>query len=215
MINEAEGDGAVDGGDARQAQLFSDEVLPQAELTVEEREQLRQDEAGFFIGRIRQQLGTAKPFTARRPCPGCGTTDAYIREAGGQDVVRCAGCGRVLYNAPRTETGRAPRTVTTLRRDIKPGQQARILERDHGRCLLCGAAGELTIGHLLSVENGVRVGASERHLYDDANLAAMCEACNLGLNRRSVSVRTYAVFMWRLLQAEIDLRPPSGRDPLD
>lgn len=75
-----------------------------------------------------------------------------------------------MYWAPGAETGRKPRTVSTLRK------------------------GPLHIGHPLSVEDGVAVGADNTLLYDDANLAAMCETCNLGL-RPSVGPRTYAAIM--------------------
>ena len=168
-----------------------------------EREELRRDEAQWWIDRMRGQLGpTARRHTARHPCPECSVTSAVLEEKGGQDTVRCAQCGRLLYNAPRTETGRRPRTAATVRRDIKAGQQARVLERDQGRCLLCRRADiPLNVGHLLSVEEGLALGASEAELFDDANLAAMCEACNLGLAGLSVSPRTYAVMLW-LLRAE-------------
>ena len=49
---------------------------------------------------------------------------------------------------------------------------------------------------------GLALGASAALLNDDANLAAMCEACNLGLSGRSVSPRTYGAIMYRLVQAE-------------
>jgi 5-methylcytosine-specific restriction endonuclease McrA len=75
------------------------------------------------------------------------------------------------------------------------------MERDHGRCVLCGTPDDLTIGHLLSVADALRVGATTAELGDDANLAAMCQACNLGLGRRSVSLLT-ATILHHLLQAE-------------
>jgi hypothetical protein len=59
------------------------------------------------------------------------------------------------------------------------------------------------MGHLLSVADGFALGALESELYDDANLAAMCEACNAGLGKRSMSPRTYRVILFRLIQAEI------------
>jgi hypothetical protein len=109
-----------------------------------------------------------------------------------------------LYNAPRTETGAKPRTVKTLRRSIRPTQQARILDRDHARCALCGSTDDLTIGHLLSLEDGARLGATIAELYSDENLAAMCEACNVGLlhGPKSINALTYTVIVWRLLQAK-------------
>jgi 5-methylcytosine-specific restriction endonuclease McrA len=142
---------------------------------------------------------------ARTPCRSCDTTDALLVIRGNQAVVRCAQCHRHLYNAPKTETGARRRTVKTLRTTIRPAQQARILNRDRGRCILCGSTEELTIGHLLSIEDGARLGATEFELNSDANLAAMCEACNLGLlhSAKSVTPRTFAVLVWRLVQAEL------------
>lgn len=148
---------------------------------------------------------TRRHHRPRDPCPRCNASEAVLITKGHQDTLRCARCDRFLYNAPRTETGTKPRTVKTLRRSIRPKQQARILNRDRGRCVLCGSTEDLTIAHLLSIEHGAELGVSERHLYDDANLAAMCEACNLGLRHgpRSVTPRTYLVIMFWLVQVEI------------
>lgn len=148
------------------------------------------------------ELG-GREFRAARPCPKCHTTEAALIPKNGQNTVRCARCGQLSYNAPKTETGDRPRTVETLRRALKPGTQARILDRDNGRCVLCGRSDQpLTIGHLLSVDDGCRLGTDEELINDEANLAAMCEACNLGLGKASVSPRRYAAIMWRLLQAQ-------------
>lgn len=175
--------------------------MPEQEgLPFEEREELRRESAQFWIDRSREQLG--RPYRSRKPCPDCGTTDAVLIPRNGQNTVRCQNCHRLLYNAPKTETGEVPRTVATVRRQIKPSQQARIFDRDHGRCVLCGRGDlPLTIGHLLSIEDGVALGANEDEIQDDANLAAMCEACNLGLSGRSVSPPTYARIMLHLIRA--------------
>jgi 5-methylcytosine-specific restriction endonuclease McrA len=143
-------------------------------------------------------------YQSRVPCPDCHTTDAHLNTRGHQATVRCADCDRFLYNAPHIETGAKHRSVKTLRRSIRPAQQARILDRDHGRCVLCGTHDDLTIGHLLSLEDGQRLGATTVELYSDANLAAMCEACNAGLRHgpKSISARTYLTIVWRLLQTQ-------------
>jgi 5-methylcytosine-specific restriction endonuclease McrA len=145
-----------------------------------------------------------RSFVARSKCERCDSTDALLVIRGRQATIRCAHCNRFLYNAPRHETGAERRTVTTLRHSIRPSQQARILNRDHGCCILCGRRDELTIAHLLSLEDGHRLGVAEANLYCDANLAAMCEACNLGLRHdaKSVSARTYLATLWHLVQAE-------------
>jgi 5-methylcytosine-specific restriction endonuclease McrA len=143
-------------------------------------------------------------YQSHVPCPHCHATDAQLITKGHQATVRCARCDRFLYNAPRVETGAKRRSVKTLRRSIRPAQQARILDRDHCRCVLCGTHDDLTIGHLLSLEDGARLGAGTVELYSDANLAAMCEACNAGLRHgpRSINVRTYLTIVWRLVQTQ-------------
>lgn len=171
----------------------------------EERAELERESALWWIQLSRAELRRAggREFDAARPCPDCGTTKAALIPRNGQNTVRCARCGRHTYNAPRVETGEAPRTVATVRVGVKPSQQARILDRDVGRCVLCGRSDQpLVIGHLLSVEDGHRLGVEPRLLSDDANLAAMCEACNQGLSGRSVNPRTYAAIMWRLVQVD-------------
>jgi hypothetical protein len=94
--------------------------------------------------------------------------------------------------------------VKTLRRRISASRQASILNRDHGRCVLCAGREALTIGHLLSLEEGLELGASSELLNSDANLAAMCEACNIGLAHgpKSVNPRLYALVMLRLIEAD-------------
>ena len=143
-----------------------------------------------------------RPFTARQPCPRCNTTDAYLEAAGDHDAVRCGICGKWLYHAPKTETGKAPRTVANLRPGIKAGQRARILDRDMGRCVLCGSTERLQVGHMLSVEDGYELGLENALLFSDANLAALCEACTLGLGSRSMSPRTYFRIRAALLTAD-------------
>lgn len=186
-----------------------------SDLGEDERQSLAKEEASWWIARMREQLGAITPYQSRSECPDCRIASAAITASNGQNIVRCAKCGRHLYNAPKTETGQRVRTVDSLRHPIKPSQQARILDRDHRTCVLCGRSDlQLTIGHLLSIEEGVAVGASESELYDDGNLAAMCEGCNLGLGRHSISARTYAVIMLHLVRAEAHRRataPSLGR----
>lgn len=182
----------------------------------EERADLELESAKWWIARARQELAGAggREFLASRPCPDCGITKAAIIPRNGQNTVRCARCGKHYYNAPKAETGEGPRTAKTLRRDIRPGKQARILDRDNGRCVLCGRSDQsLSIGHLLSIEEGRLLGADEGLLNDDANLAAMCEACNLGLSAISINSRTYVRIIWRLVQAEIARREAPGPAP--
>lgn len=180
------------------------QVAEQDGLPFEEREALRREEAKWWIAHAREALAAGgRRYESRADCPDCGTRDAALIPRNGQNTVRCARCGRLLYNAPKTETGEVPRTALTLRQDIKASQQARILDRDHARCVLCGRGDvPLSIGHLLSVQDGLRLGATAEELQSDENLAAMCEACNLGLSSRSVSPATYARIMLHLIRAK-------------
>lgn len=123
----------------------------------------------------------------RTPCAACGDADGVVAETNGQDVVRCASCGKYAYCQPRTESGREVRSKRT-RPMIKPSQRARILQRDNGTCVLCHRIDvTLDLGHLLSVSDGLLLGISEQQLYSDDNLAAMCDACNSGIGRRSLT----------------------------
>src|SRR5205814_2193011 len=137
-------------------------------------------------------------FAMRAPCR-CGNAGGFIETKNGQDCVYCGECRKFQYNAPKTETGREARTVTTIHNGIKPKQRARVLERDNGRCVLCGSVNDLHVGHLLSVVEGMKQGLTEVEINDDENLAAMCSECNLGLSDRPVSIRLLVrVLMARL-----------------
>lgn len=127
-------------------------------------------------------------FQMRQACR-CGNETGRIETKSGQDCVYCLSCGKHCYNAPRTETGREVRSLRT-RPDIKTGQRSRILERDNGTCVVCHCDDRpLDVGHLISVDAGRKLGLTDAELYDDENLAAMCQTCNSGLSSRPVSLR--------------------------
>ena len=136
--------------------------------------------------------GVAVTYTMRKPCVACGSEDGRIEQRNGQDCVYCLTCGRFQYNAPKTETGRAPRTVETVHNGVKPKQRARILLRANGRCDLCGKGGSeanIHVGHIISVESGLAGGLTEAHLNDDENLCALCDECNLGVGAEPMPLR--------------------------
>lgn len=149
-------------------------------------------------------IPTREPYTMRAPCPSCGCTVGYVTERGAQDVVRCMSCDRHCYNAPRTETGKAVRTVQTVHEAIKPKQRARILLRGGFKCECCGkvprgSQGELHVGHVVSVKRGLELGISDAEINDDENLIAACSECNLGLGAEVIPVRALvSVLMARL-----------------
>lgn len=126
----------------------------------------------------------------REPCM-CGHPLGRLIEKNGQDTVRCLTCDRFQYNAPRTETGRAVRSVRTVHKGIRPSDRSRILERDGYRCVLCCATGvPLHIGHIVSVEHGIATGLTDDELNHDENLIAECEECNLGNGSQPIPLRT-------------------------
>jgi 5-methylcytosine-specific restriction endonuclease McrA len=138
-----------------------------------------------FIVRPMSSIAGNEPvqrMMMRAPCPGCGCAHGTITTKNGQDTVRCAECARYCYNAPRTETGREPRSLRT-RPTIRPSQRTRILLRDNGACVLCHRHDvPLDVGHLISVHDGHALGLSDAMLDSDGNLAAMCASCNSGLS---------------------------------
>lgn len=138
-------------------------------------------------------------YQLREPCKRCGQTTGAITVANGQNVVRCLD-GHYCYCAPRTETGQAQRSVTTIHNGIKPKQRARILLRASGRCEICGNAGNLHVGHVLSVDSGLAEGFTDHELNDDENLFACCEECNLGIGSEPLPLRLLVGLLRRRTQ---------------
>lgn len=131
-----------------------------------------------------------KPFIMRSVCQ-CGSAEGTLTETGAQDVVRCARCNKFQYNAPRTETGKAVRSVSTTHAAIGPKRRAEILLRANWRCECCGRkpekpTDELHVGHAVSVADGHAQGLGDDEINSDENLLAMCSECNLGLGRESI-----------------------------
>jgi 5-methylcytosine-specific restriction endonuclease McrA len=125
----------------------------------------------------------------RSACKECGSTEGTLRPTNGQNCVYCNGCNRLAYNAPKSETGEAVRSLRT-RPDISPSKRARILDRDNHTCVACHRSKvPLDVGHLLSVSEGRIHGLTDEELWHDENLAAMCASCNSGYSSRSVSLR--------------------------
>ncbi len=147
------------------------------------------------------QVDALPDYVMRAPCRWCGepSRGKGPRHSNGQDAILCAACRRVVYNAPRSETGKPQRNVRT-RPDLRPGQRERILERDGGECFLCHRRDAiLHVSHALSVNDAKEFGWSEDEYMDDANLYAACEECNLGLRSKSMEARIFL----RLIQVRI------------
>lgn len=121
-------------------------------------------------------------YPMRSACRFCSSSEGRIESRGGQDCVYCAGCDRWQYNAPRTETGRAVRSITTIHAAVRPTTRWKVLQRARGHCEMpgCGATTNLHVAHLLSVKDGLAADLTEEQINSDRNLAALCEECNLG-----------------------------------
>ena len=151
---------------------------------------------------MNEKLDAPRTLVMRKPCL-CGGVNGIVRQVSSQDTVRCVACDRFQYNAPRVETGREVRSVSTVHEAIKPKLRTRILERATGRCELCGkdgrAAGGLHVGHIISVKQGLEQGLTEVEINTEENLCAMCAECNLGLGSTPVPLRlAVAMVMARL-----------------
>lgn len=143
----------------------------------------------------------------RSACRWCDGTEGTIETKNGQDCVYCIKCQRFQYNAPKTETGRAVRSVSTTHAAIKPTQRFRILERSNRFCEICGrSGGQLHVGHAVSVADGHKVGLTDDILNSDENLLALCDECNLGQGRRTLPLRILA----GLLLARVRGTPTDG-----
>lgn len=141
-------------------------------------------------------------ITMRAQCK-CGSSRGYIETRNGQDCVFCWECRRWQYNAPKVETGRAVRTVSTVHAAISPKLRASILMRATGRCELCGASPTaehpLHVGHLIAVKHALSQGLTDLEINDPENMAAMCDECNLGVGCDVVPLRlAVAIVLARL-----------------
>jgi len=126
----------------------------------------------------------------RSPCRyGCDCQDGELVTKNGQDCVYCVSCSRHQYNAPKTETGREQRSVSTTHEAIKPKQRSRVINRASARCELCGARGDLQVAHVVSVDAGHKLGLLDDILNSDENLIAACPECNLGMGREPIPIR--------------------------
>jgi hypothetical protein len=143
-------------------------------------------------------------YAMRAPCRWCGGAEGELRPTNGQNCVYCGGCGKLAYNAPKTETGEAVRSLTD-RDSIRPSQRERIRERDANRCLLCGKSGfegvVLHVAHILSIHDGKHLGATDADLDSDENLFLCCDAHNIGQGHKSFNPRM-ALLILRCIRAQ-------------
>lgn len=121
----------------------------------------------------------------RAPCWHCACTSGIIRVKSGQNSVYCSLCGCYAgYNAPKTETGEEPRSVSTVRAGITCAVRGQVLARARRRCELCATdlddVPAWHVAHLLPIPVALEEGLPDDVINGPANLAAFCEECNLG-----------------------------------
>lgn len=119
----------------------------------------------------------------RDPCPKCGATDGTIVVRGGQRLFYCVN-DHWCYNQPNAEAGEAPRSVRSVG-TIKPKARSRVLAAHGHQCIGCGRTPQLHdivlhVDHLIPLALAERHGMLDDVITSEANLAPMCEECNLG-----------------------------------
>lgn len=135
----------------------------------------------------------------------CGGTEGEIRPSGGQDVVYCLSCDRYQYNAPKSETGKAVRSVSN-RQDIKPSVRSEVMQRAGFRCEVCGKPAShcpvgLSLGHIVSVADAAKAGIPSETVNSADNLIAECEECNLGHGRKPIPIGTFLAILRTRMEA--------------
>jgi hypothetical protein len=128
-------------------------------------------------------------------CTACGSKQGFITAVGTQNVLRCNGCERHLYNPSRVETGDKPRTLATTHEAIKPAKRLKIIERASGRCETCGSRSLLQVGHVVSVADGHKLGMADSVINSDENLICQCAECNSGQGRGTMPLRMYVAIL--------------------
>ena len=126
-------------------------------------------------------------LTLRETCGWCGCSTGHIITKGMQDVVYCDNCDRYQYNAPRLETGRAQRSLTT-RPGVPPSMRARIFDRFGHACIDCGGRPpevRLELDHVIPRELAAEHGMLDELIDSEWNLAPACAECNSG--RRTIT----------------------------
>lgn len=151
--------------------------------------------------RVCGKSGMVQPYRMREACKDCGTFDGFIRKSGPGNSVRCSICWKVVYIAPKSETGEAPRSLNS-RPDLPGGARDFVLTRANHRCELCGRGAPdviLQVAHALSIADCKALSVPEEEWHHDSNLLAACEECNSDMGARSLEPRQMA----RLLLARL------------
>lgn len=71
-----------------------------------------------------------------------------------------------------------------------------MLDRDGACCVICHRDNvPLEVGHLVSLDDGKKLGLTDAELSDDENLAAMCAPCNSGYSAQTVNPKIIVAAM--------------------
>ena len=135
----------------------------------------------------------------RNACRFCGCETGQVKTRGGQDCVFCEACCGWQYNAPKVETGRKQRSLKTTHELITPSIRWRVIERANGVCESCRcsppASVGLQVGHVVSVEDGHKVGLTDQQINSVENLIAQCPECNSGASSRTLPIWMYVAIL--------------------
>ncbi len=147
---------------------------------------------------------TVPQWTPLEPCGLCGALEAVLTKVGHSWRANCV-CGVYIKWVSNAELGVDPDSKRT-RPGIPPSQRRRIFERDGYRCIMDGRGPDdgarLEIGHLISVADGERIGATHDEIWNDNNLATFCDVCNSGQGDASLPL-PLVYRLYRNLQARI------------
>jgi 5-methylcytosine-specific restriction endonuclease McrA len=130
-------------------------------------------------------------------CRHCRGRNVTVTSTSGQDVVRCIDCDRFSHNAPRTETGRRQRSLST-REGITPSQRARILAVHSNACIYCGKRPpevRLELEHMIPRELAEQHGLLDDLIDSIHNLAPACPECNSGRRHAQFNANTVALML--------------------
>jgi 5-methylcytosine-specific restriction endonuclease McrA len=137
-------------------------------------------------------------------CKHCGGP-CEIRPNGPHLERVCQACGK--HNGFAKKKPEDKRSAT-LRGNIKPNQRSRIIQRAKTRCECCGRPASATgvglhVGHVVSIDAGVKAGVSLEVLNSDENLIAECEECNLGHGRAPLPMAVFIAILMTRQASEI------------
>lgn len=79
-----------------------------------------------------------------------------------------------------------PKAPAHKREGIGARLRSMILQRDGGKCVLCGAKPEMSNGTTLHIDHIVPVAQGGKTV--EENLATLCQTCNLGKGARRIDI---------------------------